>query len=214
MKKFTITIAIVLLFSSCGTFKTVDLGKLTIGMTKEEVVYQIGQPRRVLAVNETSNGYQEVLEYKTYRSEVYALEFWNDYLSGFEFLYEDVVYTPPPAPPAIVPVYGKPLHPDYKPSKPLKPSKPSKPNPPNKPSKPNQPNRPERPGTNNQQERPNSNNNRTERPNNSGQSSTRSRQETTNSSEATRSSEERTRTRENTNTNTSRENDTNNSGRR
>ena len=209
MKKIIITITATFLFFSCGIFKTVDLEKLTVGMSKEEVVTQIGPPLRVLSVNQTDNGYQEILEYKTYRREVYALEFWNDYLTGFEFLYEDVVYTPAPAPPAVLPAYGKPL---YKPSKPIKPSPPNKPNKPNPPSKPSKPNPPSKPSTPTRSQQDNRSeksgtNNQPERRSGSTQSGTSDRQSSTRSAETTpqRSTESEGRSRENTDTNTTRD---------
>lgn len=129
---------------ACGAYKSLDLGKLTTGMTKSEVEYLIGPPDRVLAVNNHKDGFQEILEYRTARHEVYALEFWNDYLTGYEFLYDDVNYSPPIMPPLIFPEYGRPIfiYPDYH-----HPNRPDYPNRPDKPSRPNEPSRPSRPGT-------------------------------------------------------------------
>jgi len=126
MKKIVLLFVISAVFFSCGTYRSFDLNRLTTGMTKEEVIYTVGEPQRVLAVNNTREGYQEVLEYRTSRSEVYALEFWNDYLVGYEFLYDDVSYIAP-APPVILPDYGRPIYvvrPDNRPGRPSHPSRP------------------------------------------------------------------------------------------
>ncbi len=123
MKKFTF-ILIIGLLTACGTYRGLDLNRLTTGMSKSDVERVAGLPDRILAVNETSDGYQEVLEYRTSRGEIYALEFWNDYLTGYEYLYDDVQYVAYPHPPAIFPPYGRPLYvypggvyrPDYRPN--------------------------------------------------------------------------------------------------
>lgn len=131
MKKIVLIIIISLMFVACGTYKSLDLGRLTTGMTKAEVEYAIGPPNRVLAVNNRQEGFQEVLEYRTSRNEVYALEFWNDYLTGYEFLYDDVNYTPAPLPPPSLPPYGGPIYIiDDRPGRPEKPDRPGRPTPP------------------------------------------------------------------------------------
>jgi len=79
-------------------------------MSKAEVERVAGLPDRILAVNESRDGYQEVLEYRTSRGEIYALEFWDDYLTGYEYLYEDVQYVPSLYPPVVYPPYGRPLY--------------------------------------------------------------------------------------------------------
>ncbi|MCD7936245.1 MAG: hypothetical protein LUG98_05235 [Tannerellaceae bacterium] len=148
---FCLLILSVFLFS-CGTSRSLDLNRLTTGMSKAEVERVAGLPDRILAVNESHDGYQEVLEYRTSRGEIYALEFWDDYLTGYEYLYEDVQYVPSLYPPVTFPPYGRPLYaypggvyrPNY-----------------NRPGYQNRPpavNRP--PATN----RPNDNNNTTTRP--------------------------------------------------
>lgn len=164
MKKLISFLIISVLFISCGLFKTLDLSKLRTGMTKEQVVEAVGDPSRILAVNNTQNGYQEVLEYRTPRNEVYALEFIDDYLVGYEFLYEDVEYIAP-APPMILPDYGRPIYID-RPSRPSRPNRPSRPEtdrPGNsssgRPSRPGETTRPGnsssgRPGTPNEPTRP------------------------------------------------------------
>lgn len=101
--------ALALLVTSCGSFRSLDINRLTTGMTKAQVEEMAGPPQRVLAVNNTKDGYQEVLEYSTARNEVYALEFWNDYLTGYEYLYDDIQYVPAPAPPMYIPPYGRPI---------------------------------------------------------------------------------------------------------
>lgn len=141
-------ILVSLLFTACGAYKSLDLDRLTTGMTKQEVQFLIGPPDRILAVNNNKDGFQEVLEYRTARHEVYALEFWNDYLTGYEFLYDDVNYMPPLMPPLIFPEYGRPIfiYPDYHhPNRPDKPNRPSRPSQSNRPSSPNGSNRPSRP---------------------------------------------------------------------
>lgn len=123
MKKLILIGILSVIFFSCGTYNTLDLNRLTTGMTKEQVIYAVGEPQRVLAVNRTQDGYQEVLEYRTARNEVYALEFWNDYLVGYEFLYDDVNYIAP-APPMILPDYGRPIYVGRPNSRPNQPSRP------------------------------------------------------------------------------------------
>ena len=109
MKKIVYFSIIVLIATACGTYRTLDLRRLTTGMTKAQVEKVAGLPYRVLAINETEDGYQEVLEYRTGANEVYALEFWNDYLTGYEYLYDDIEYIAPAYPPAMYPPYGRPI---------------------------------------------------------------------------------------------------------
>lgn len=52
---------------------------LTTGRTIAEVENLMGPPERVLAVNKKDGYVQEVLEYRTGRNEVYALEFLDNY---------------------------------------------------------------------------------------------------------------------------------------
>lgn len=147
-------ILVSLLFTACGAYKSLDLDRLTTGMTKQEVQFLIGSPDRILAVNNNKDGFQEVLEYRTARHEVYALEFWNDYLTGYEFLYDDVNYMPPLMPPLIFPEYGRPIfiYPDY--HHPNRPNHPNRPDKPNRPSRPSQSNRPSSPNGSNRPSRP------------------------------------------------------------
>ena len=156
MKKIAIILITSLLFAACGIYKPLDVNKLTTGMTKAQVESVIGLPQRVLAVNDTRDGFQEVLEYRTAYDEVYALEFWDDYLTGYEFLYDDVNYVPSLIPPVGIPDYGRPIIviPGH-----------------NKPNRPNRPSSSERPGNSN---RPNSSNRpgSTESPNNTSRPGT------------------------------------------
>jgi len=133
MKKIIFILLISAFMISCAAYKSLDLNKLSTGMSKEQVETVMGQPDRILAINNKEEGLQEVLEYRTSGDDVYALEFWNDYLTGYEFLYEDVTYVPPMAPPVIWPDYGRPIY--------VIPG--NRPNRPNRPNKPNRPNRPE-----------------------------------------------------------------------
>ncbi|MDH6355567.1 hypothetical protein M2132_001912 [Dysgonomonas sp. PH5-45] len=108
MKKFIYILLVAFAVSSCMVTQTVDPNKLTMGMSKSEVAYRIGNPERVLAINSTPEGYQEVLQYRSYDNEVFALEFWDDYLTGYEFLYDDNAYIARPMP-SIRPPMGAPL---------------------------------------------------------------------------------------------------------
>ncbi|MCD8166310.1 MAG: outer membrane protein assembly factor BamE [Bacteroides sp.] len=153
MKKAFYLIAAFLIVG-CGSYNTLDLRKLTTGMTKQEVRDVIGPPDRVLSVNESKDGYQEVLEYRASRNEVYALEFWNNYLTGYEHLYDDVNYYPPVVPPLYYPEYGRPLiyyNPGYN-------------RPPSRPVPPTRPTPPARPSTTTNTRRSESNRTNTERP--------------------------------------------------
>lgn len=174
---------------ACGSYRSLDLNRLTTGMTKAEVEKLAGLPDRILAVNETSNGYQEVLEYRTSRGDIYALEFWNDYLTGYEYLYEDVQYVPSVYP-TVFPPYGRPLY--------VYPGGVYRPN----YNRPNYNNRPgnnnNRPGNVNRPDNNNNNSNNTNRPGSSRPTTTR---EPGNSGDSTNSGDR--------NTNSSRTNRTN-----
>lgn len=129
MKKIIFAMIVAVVLTACGTYRSLDLNKLTTGMTKEQVETVVGKPDRVLAVNNKKEGFQEVLEYRTSADEVYALEFWNDYLTGYEFLYEDVNYVASVAPPTMWPPYGRPIYiiPGNRPNKPNRPTPPTRP---------------------------------------------------------------------------------------
>ncbi|MCD8176445.1 MAG: hypothetical protein LUE98_03045 [Tannerellaceae bacterium] len=154
---------------ACGSYRSLDLNRLTTGMTKAEVEKLAGLPDRILAVNETSNGYQEVLEYRTSRGDIYALEFWNDYLTGYEYLYEDVQYVPSVYP-TVFPPYGRPLYvypggvyrPNY-----------NRPNYNNRPNNNLPGNNNNRPGNVNRPDNNNNNSNNTNRPSSSRPTTTR-----------------------------------------
>lgn len=164
MKKLSLVILTSFLLVACGAYKYLDLGMLTTGMTIAEVENLMGPPERVLAVNKKDGYVQEVLEYRTGRNEVYALEFWDNYLTGYEYLYDDVNYLPPAAPPMVFPDYGRPIYiypPDHHPSHPNRPSRPES----NRPSRPES-NRPGRPETSRPQTKPSE----VTRPSNSGTS--------------------------------------------
>ena len=87
MKRLFVVASVILLLSSCVSHRSLDLNRLSFGMTTQEVRALAGRPNRVLIMQQTPEAYQEVLEYRTGYSEVYALEFWNNYLSGVEYLY-------------------------------------------------------------------------------------------------------------------------------
>lgn len=193
MKKISLILLTSFLLVACGAYKYLDLGMLTTGMTVAEVENLMGAPDRVLAVNKKDGYIQEVLEYRTARNEVYALEFWDNYLTGYEYLYDDVTYIPPVAPPMVFPDYGRPIYiypPDHHPSHPNRPNRPNRPgsNRPesNRPSRPesNRPSRPEssrpessRPTTTRPQTKPAE----VTRPSNSGSSNRTENSSTTNS---------------------------------
>ena len=140
MKKVYMIIVLVVVLVSCGTYRSVNVNQLTTGMTKNQVYEQIGLPERTLSVNQTDNGLQEVLQYRTNSNEIYALTFWNDYLTGYEFLYDDTPYVPAPAPPVYYPDYGRPII--IVPNRPVSKPRPNpKPQPSQKPSQ-DQNNRP------------------------------------------------------------------------
>ena len=193
MKKISLILLTFFLLVACGAYKYLDLGMLTTGMTVAEVENLMGAPDRVLAVNKKDGYIQEVLEYRTARNEVYALEFWDNYLTGYEYLYDDVTYIPPVAPPMVFPDYGRPIYiypPVHHPSHPNRPNRPNRPgsNRPesNRPSRPesNRPSRPEssrpessRPTTTRPQTKPAE----VTRPSNSGSSNRTENKRTTNS---------------------------------
>ena len=133
MKKSILLLFPLLFMLSCvGTNKTVSVNRLKMGMTKADVEYMFGPPERILVVFMTDFGYQEVLAYKTYKNEVYALEFVDDRLVGYEFLHEAVEYTPRPiTQPVVIHNYIQPSSPPAPNRKPA-----AKPTPAPKPSAP------------------------------------------------------------------------------
>ena len=159
MKKISIIICIAFILSACATYKRLDLNNVTFGMTTEQVIQVAGKPNRVLSARQTEDGYQEVLEYHTSYGEVYALEFWDNYLTGFEYLHDEVVYVAPMHPPVHYPPYGRPVYiinnrPPQRPNRPNRPNRPSQPSRPSTPSRPS-PGRPERPTESNRPSQPN-----------------------------------------------------------
>lgn len=151
MKKIIVVLLTVVFITACGTYKTLDLSSLTFGMTTQEVIQIAGKPQRVLSARNTPDGYQEVLEYQTRYNEVYALEFWNNYLTGYEYLYDDVIYVAPAIPPSYFPEYGRPIYiypsrPSDRPDRPGTSSRPERPERPSQPGRPSRPEQPERPG--------------------------------------------------------------------
>jgi len=109
MKKIVCLSIIAFLLVACGTRRSLDIDRLRTGMTKVQVESIAGSPDRLISVRETDEGYQEVLGYVTSGGEMYALEFWDDYLTGYEYLYDEYQYYPS-AYPAIFPPYGRPIY--------------------------------------------------------------------------------------------------------
>lgn len=110
MKKGLFLVILAAILVSCASNRSLNLNKLTTGMTKAQVEAISGPPNRVLAVNRTDDGFQEILEFRTSRGDSYALEFWDDYLTGFEFLQDNVVYVAPPMMrPMHMPPHGRPI---------------------------------------------------------------------------------------------------------
>ncbi|MCD7978805.1 MAG: outer membrane protein assembly factor BamE [Tannerellaceae bacterium] len=109
MKKIVCLTIIAVLLVVCGTRRSLNIDRLRTGMTKAQVENIAGSPDRLIAVRETDEGYQEVLGYWTSGGEMYALEFWDDYLTGYEYLYDEVQYYPSPYP-AYFPPYGRPIY--------------------------------------------------------------------------------------------------------
>jgi hypothetical protein len=128
--------------TGCVSTQNVNIGKLSFGMSKSQVRSLIGPPERILSTRQLSGGYQEILQYRTPLDEVYALEFINNYLVGYEFLYDDIIYIPPP--PSIRPPFGQPIFPHYRPNRPIRPPTYY---PPARPPETRPPTRPERPST-------------------------------------------------------------------
>lgn len=131
MKKGIAILAIIFIFTGCSVYRGANISQVTTGMTKAQVSTIMGNPERILAVRSTDNGLQEVLQYRTLWDEIYALEFLNDYLVGYEFLYDDAPYVVP-APPVIIPPYGTPVFPPHRPGE----------RPPERPGRPEQPETP------------------------------------------------------------------------
>ncbi len=116
-KRLGIILLIALIATACGAIRIADVSNLSEGMTKAEVDNIMGRPVRLLSTSYMQNGASEVYEYITYRQESYAVEYWNGRLSGYDFMYENAVATPP----AHV------VRPPSNPARPSRPSRPSRP---------------------------------------------------------------------------------------
>lgn len=169
MKKIMIALlSIMLIFSACGSLRVADVNNLRIGMSQYEVERIMGKPVRILASSRTQDGLFEAFEYRTYRNEAYAIEFWDGELNRYEFLYDDIPASGI-APAPVYPVY--PTNP--RPVRPVRPpnNKPGRPNDkpdyrPGKPDKPGRPNdRPDKDRPNYQPGRPGDNGGRPSQPN-------------------------------------------------
>lgn len=66
MKLFTAAILLfsTLLVSSCGILRNPDFSLVSLGMTKEEVISQLGKPQRVVGAQRYDDGILEIYEYK------------------------------------------------------------------------------------------------------------------------------------------------------
>jgi len=108
MKKyiFLIVLVVTVVLQSCSVYTTSYVDRLTVGMTIQQVEMRYGAPRRVLEARQTPAGFLHVLEYRNRNREVYALEFWDNYLVGYEYLYDDYRYVVPVAPPQYRPAFG------------------------------------------------------------------------------------------------------------
>jgi len=108
MKKymFLMVLVITVTLQSCSVYTTSYVDRLTVGMTIQQVEARYGPPRRVIEARRTPSGFLHVLEYRNRNREVYALEFWDNYLVGYEYLYDDYRYIAPIAPPQYRPSFG------------------------------------------------------------------------------------------------------------
>ena len=213
MKRYVyVFLVLILFFASCLSYKALNLNHLTIGMTVEQVQRTYGPPRKVLETKRTNNGFLQVLEYRNRHGEVYALEFWDNYLVGYDFLYDDYPYIAPVAPPGYYPSFGSSIiivhgsgyynsyyapgrYPsNYRPRPPF-----SRPTGPVIVSPSNRPGSNTHPPVNNNRPNNNSNNNQTRPPANSNRSSN-------NDSNQTRSTRESNTPNRDTNVRSSREN--------
>ena len=143
MKKIVLLGLISIFLIGCSVSRQQpNYGKLRIGMSMHQVENLIGPPERVISLTRTAYGYEEIWQYRTVHNEVFALEFLNEVLEGYQFLYEDYRYVPSPN--YYRPPHGRPIFPNYKPNRPIYRPTPSRPNQP--PSNSQHPNyRPPRP---------------------------------------------------------------------
>lgn len=122
MKRIIYLIGIVLLLSGCKT--TYDYGydvrDLRSGMTKYEVERLIGPAERILEINWTPYGYEEILQYRNNYWDRYALIYLEGILVDAQYIYDGYWYYPqvirPPMggaifPPAFIPGRPTPMPP-------------------------------------------------------------------------------------------------------
>jgi len=121
MKKIVSLLLISILFVACGAIKTVEMSRLQIGMSKAQVQELIGYPERVLYAGASEGGYEEVVEYRTYRDELYAVTYWNDHLESYEFI-RDTYVPPVTVTPPVYPTPRPPVYPSPTPRPPVKPT--------------------------------------------------------------------------------------------
>lgn len=81
------------------------MSSLQMGMSKNQVRGIFGAPDRVLFAGVADGGYEEVLQYRTYNNELYALTFFNDRLESYGFITEDVPPVSGVRPPIAHPIY-------------------------------------------------------------------------------------------------------------
>ena len=108
MKKILIILSATLLLFACGSMRTVDMNVLQVGMTKSQVRTLIGDPERILFAGAADGGYEEVVQYRTYRGELYAVTYYNDHLESYEFIRDDA-YPPVTTPPTYYPTPRPPV---------------------------------------------------------------------------------------------------------
>ncbi|MDL2223676.1 hypothetical protein LJB98_06260, partial [Bacteroidales bacterium OttesenSCG-928-M11] len=172
MKKILFILVAIVLLQGCVTsgYRTYDIKDLRVGMTRYEVENLIGPAERVLSIRWTNLGYEEILQYRNYYNQLFALEYIEGILVGADYIYDGGWYPMY----NTRPDYGRPVFPShYSPNRPapappahITPSRPSHSNNNLKPANPRNP-------TNNQT---NSSNQSTSRP---AQNSNSSRQQNT-----------------------------------
>lgn len=126
MKRIVLFVSIVLLLTGCKT--TYDYGydvrQLRAGMTKYEVERLIGPAERILEINWTPYGYEEILQYRDRYWDRYALIYMEGILIDAQYIYDGSWYyvqaTRPPMgggifPPGFIPGRPVPMPPHYDP---------------------------------------------------------------------------------------------------
>lgn len=63
MKYFIALLLTTLLLTSCSTFKGADFSKISIGMTKEEVVKRLGNKYTIISAKRYEDGILEIYQY-------------------------------------------------------------------------------------------------------------------------------------------------------